>query len=166
VEDARGLAVGILAIGESEFSRARESRHHKSRNADKIRAVHLRDMCQRSSTHRHIINREIGFPKDKRNGTLEVLKSRRNQDRPSRRMRGSHQHTRENPRQESAWRTGVRHLGRVGNRHIRDPRHKGFVHYRIAIRDFPTRYRSMWDHQSQSGRQLAHRISGARKWKS
>jgi hypothetical protein len=109
----------------------------QGRNADKIRVVHLRDRCRRSSAHRHIVNQEIGVPEDKRNGTLEVSKSRRNWDRPSRRMRGKHQHTGDKPRWESAWRTGVRHLGRVGNQDIGDPGYIGFMHSRITKRDFP-----------------------------
>jgi hypothetical protein len=54
----------------------------------------------------------------------------------------------------------------IGNQDIGDPGHKGLVHRRIAKHDFPIRHQSTWGHTGVGGRQVAHHVSGARKWKS
>jgi hypothetical protein len=84
-------------------------------------------------------NREIGVPRVIGNGTTKVSKFRelignvqlegrvaiiqRYRRRP---IGGLHRH--------------------IGNRDIGDPKHKGFLHRRIAIRDFPIRPRSVGPH--------------------
>ena len=67
-----------MAIGESEFSRARELRHHKSRNAGKIRAVRLHRIGVGNQAK--VADREIGVPENKETVASQVPKPRRNRD--------------------------------------------------------------------------------------
>jgi hypothetical protein len=45
----------------------------------------------------------------------------------------------------------------IGNRDIGDPEHKGFVHRRITIRDFPIRSRSVGPHRVSGGQVAKNR---------
>jgi hypothetical protein len=51
----------------------------------------------------------------------------------------------------------------IGNRDIGDPGSKGFVHFRIAKRDFPIRHRSVWATQEsarRTGGRFSRRVKG------
>jgi hypothetical protein len=76
-----------------------------------------------------------------RTGTLKVSKSRHNRDRPFGRTRGSDRASSGEARKEAS----------SENRDIGDPGSKGFVHWKIAIRDFPIRPRSVGPHRLSGG---------------
>jgi hypothetical protein len=127
-EKRRGI--GISALGESEFSRSRESGHPKSRNNGKIRAIHWwRHVAkiERSSAYWLSGNRSSQGRRKRDIESLEILE----ESGPS--------------IWKDAWQlsmsSGKSRQGSIHrclvHRDIGDPGDKLFVHFGIAKRDTP-----------------------------
>jgi hypothetical protein len=104
-----------------------------------------RDTWRRSSARRHFGasgNRRIGVPEDKKLGTSQVAKTRRNRDRPSDRGRvATIDAIGKSPDNEAIHR-------RLVHRDIGNPVDVGFMHFGIAKRETPMSGGQLSAHQS------------------